>query len=111
MRAIVDDRARLQRMLDVEAALARAEAALGIIPAAAIEPIADACQAERYDIAALGEAAVASGNLAIPLVKALTAEVAKTRRRGRAATCIGARPARTSSTPRWCSNCARPSTR
>ena len=35
MRAILDDRARLQRMLDVIVALARAEAAVGIIPALA----------------------------------------------------------------------------
>jgi 3-carboxy-cis,cis-muconate cycloisomerase len=78
MRAIVDDRARLQRMLDFEAALTRAEAAIGVIPASAADPIAGACRVERYDIAALGEAAAAAGNLVIPLVQALTAEVAKT---------------------------------
>jgi 3-carboxy-cis,cis-muconate cycloisomerase len=77
MRAIVDDRARLQRMLDFEAALARAEAAVAAIPASAVEPIVAACRAELYDLAALGEQAVAAGNVAIPLVKALTAEVAK----------------------------------
>ena len=33
MRAICDDAAALQNMLDFEAALARAEAALGVIPA------------------------------------------------------------------------------
>ena len=37
MRAIVDDRARLQRMLDFEVALARAQAAVGIIPALATD--------------------------------------------------------------------------
>ena len=37
MRAILDDRARLQRMLDFEVALARAEAAVGIVPALATE--------------------------------------------------------------------------
>ncbi|MEX0751830.1 MAG: 3-carboxy-cis,cis-muconate cycloisomerase [Xanthobacteraceae bacterium] len=77
MRAVVDDRARLQRMLDFEAALARAEAAAGVIPAAAAPPIAEACRAERFDIAAIGAQAPAAGNVAIPLVKALTAEVAK----------------------------------
>ena len=77
MRAILDDRARLQRMLDFEAALARAQGALGIIPAASIEPIVDSCKAELYDLAALGEAAVAAGNVAIPMIKALTAEVEK----------------------------------
>jgi 3-carboxy-cis,cis-muconate cycloisomerase len=78
MRAILDDRARLQRMLDFEAALTRAQAALGVIPASAVEPIAGACRAERYDMAALGEAAAAAGNLVTPLIAALTAEVAKT---------------------------------
>ena len=61
MRAIVDDRARLQRMLDFEAALTRAEAAVGVVPASSVDAIAAACRAERYDIAALGEAAAAAG--------------------------------------------------
>ena len=78
MRAIMDDRARLQRMLDFEAALTRAEAAVGVVPASALDPIAGACRAELYDLAALGEAAAAAGNLAGPLIEALTAEVAKT---------------------------------
>src|SRR5262249_16288542 len=46
MRALLDDRARLQRMLDFEAALARAEAALGIVPALASDQIAAAARAE-----------------------------------------------------------------
>ena len=77
MRAVCDDLASLQNMLDFEAALARAEAATGVIPEAAAAPIAAACQAESFDLAALAEAATRSGNLAIPLVKALTASVAK----------------------------------
>jgi 3-carboxy-cis,cis-muconate cycloisomerase len=77
MRAVLDDRARLQRMLDFEAALTRAEAALAVIPALSVDAIVQACRAELYDIAAIGEAAVTAGNLAIPLIKALTAEVAK----------------------------------
>ena len=78
MRSIAGDRARLQRMLDFEATLAKAEAAVGVIPASAVDPIAAACQADRYDIAALGEEAAVAGNVAIALVQALTAEVAKT---------------------------------
>jgi 3-carboxy-cis,cis-muconate cycloisomerase len=77
MRAVLDDHARLQRMLDFEVALARAQAALGVIPALAVEPIAAAARADRYDLTALGEASVAAGNIAIPLINALTAEVAK----------------------------------
>jgi 3-carboxy-cis,cis-muconate cycloisomerase len=75
MRALVADRSRVQRMLDVEAALARAEAAVGVIPAEAAGAIADACRVELFDLAALAAAAPASGNLVIPLVKALTAQV------------------------------------
>jgi 3-carboxy-cis,cis-muconate cycloisomerase len=77
MRAVCDDEAYLQRMLDFEAALARAEAVTGIIPASAAVPIATACKASSFDLMALAEAATRSGNLAIPLVTALTAEVAK----------------------------------
>jgi 3-carboxy-cis,cis-muconate cycloisomerase len=78
VRAIVDDGARLQRMLDFEVALARAEAALGIIPALTTDRIAAAARAERYDAKTLGEEAAVAGNVAIPLIRALTAEVAKT---------------------------------
>ncbi|MGB6082238.1 MAG: 3-carboxy-cis,cis-muconate cycloisomerase [Xanthobacteraceae bacterium] len=77
MRAVCDDGAFLQDMLDAEAALARAEASVGVIPQAAAAPIAAACSAERFEIGALAEAATRAGNLAIPLVKSLTAEVAK----------------------------------
>jgi 3-carboxy-cis,cis-muconate cycloisomerase len=77
MGAVCDDTACLQNMLDFEAALARAEAAAGIIPKSAAGPIANACKAARFDVAALADAARKSGNLAIPLVKALTAEVAR----------------------------------
>ena len=74
---IFSDRGRLQGMLDFEAALARAEAAVGVVPAAAAPVIAAQCDAARLDVAALGEAAALSGNLAIPLVKQLTALVAR----------------------------------
>ena len=77
MRAVCDDAAYLQHMLDFESALARAEAAVGVIPQRAAAPIAAACRAEAFDQAELAEAATRSGNLAIPLVKALTARVAK----------------------------------
>ena len=77
MRTVCDDLSYLQHMLDFEAALARAEAATGVIPASAADIIAKSCRAESFDLAALAEAATRSGNLAIPLVKALTADVAK----------------------------------
>jgi 3-carboxy-cis,cis-muconate cycloisomerase len=77
MRAVCDDAAVLQHMLDFEAALARAEAEVGVIPASAVAPIVNACKAGAFDLTALAEAATRSGNLAIPLVKALTADVAR----------------------------------
>ena len=77
MRAVCDDVAYLQNMLDFEAALARAEAATGVIPAGAAGPIEKACKASSFDLADLAEAATRSGNLAIPLIKALTADVAR----------------------------------
>jgi 3-carboxy-cis,cis-muconate cycloisomerase len=77
MRAVCDDTAHLQHMLDFEAALARAEAAVGVIPASAVTAIEAACKADQFDLAALADAATRSGNLAIPLVKTLTAKVAK----------------------------------
>src|SRR5579859_1856270 len=77
MRAVCDDVACLQHMLDFEAALARAEVSTAVIPAGAARAITTACKAASFDFAALAEAATRSGNLAIPLVKALTAEVAK----------------------------------
>ena len=62
-------------MLDVEAALARAQADLGIIPKGAAAAIGAACRAERYDFRSIGAAAADAGNALIPMVKALTAEV------------------------------------
>ena len=74
--AIFSDEARLQGMLDFEAALARAEAEVGVIPPAAAAAIAAECRAEFFDIPTLAAADGPAGNPAIPLVKALTARVA-----------------------------------
>jgi 3-carboxy-cis,cis-muconate cycloisomerase len=63
-------------MLDVEAALAAAEAEVGVIPAAAAPAIAAHCRAEFIDLDGFAEAAAGAGNLLIPLVKRLTARVA-----------------------------------
>ena len=77
MLASVSDRAWVQAMLDVEAALARAESRLGIIPAAAADGIATHCRVDEFDIAQLGRAAVRSATPVIPLVNALRAAVPK----------------------------------
>ena len=71
----VSDRAWLQAMLDFEAALARALAAGGLIPAEHAEQIAVACRAERFDAAEIGAEAAATGNPAAPLARALRAAV------------------------------------
>ncbi len=76
MRAIFSDRGRLQGMLDFEAALARAEASVGLVPHTAVPAIEAACKAERYDVQALAQAIAVAGNSAIPLVKALGKVVA-----------------------------------
>lgn len=73
LRAIFSDHGRLQGMLDFEAALARAAAHCAAIPAAAVPAIEAACHAARYDVEALAAEAALAGNLAIPLVKQLTA--------------------------------------
>jgi len=67
-----DDVALIQAMFDFEAALSRAQAAAGMIPAASAAAIASVCKAELYDLNALAEASSRAGSLAIPLVKELT---------------------------------------
>jgi 3-carboxy-cis,cis-muconate cycloisomerase len=76
MREVFCDQGRVQAMLDFEAALARAEARVGLIPVSAVAPIEAACSAGHYDFAALGEAIATAGNSAIPLVKALGKQIA-----------------------------------
>ena len=76
MGAVFSDTGRVQGMLDFEAALARAEARVGLIPQSAVAPIEAACRAERYDFAELAEAIALAGNSAIPLVKALGRQIA-----------------------------------
>jgi 3-carboxy-cis,cis-muconate cycloisomerase len=71
----VSDRAWLQAMLDVEAALARAQARAGLLPAGHADAIGRACDAGRFDAAEIGAEATKTGNPAVPLVKALTAAV------------------------------------
>src|SRR5215831_2511634 len=77
MRAIFSDHGRLQGMLDFEAALVRAQSGLGLVPEAAAAAIVAQCRAEAFDEDALASAAANAGNLAIPLVRELTARVAE----------------------------------
>jgi 3-carboxy-cis,cis-muconate cycloisomerase len=75
VRDAVSDDAWLAAMLEVERALAVAEARAGVIPAEAASAIADACRAERFDAAAIWDAGRAPGNPVEPLVRALRDEV------------------------------------
>jgi 3-carboxy-cis,cis-muconate cycloisomerase len=76
MEAIFGTRAHLQTMLDVEAALARAAARVGLIPPEHAEAIASACRAEKFDVEAIATAGARAGTPVIPLAKALTERVA-----------------------------------
>ncbi|WP_326769758.1 3-carboxy-cis,cis-muconate cycloisomerase [Streptomyces sp. NBC_01591] len=66
------DRAFLQAMLDAEAALTRAQSALGQAPARAAASVTEAAHADLYDPRDLALRARRSGNPVIPLVAALT---------------------------------------
>ncbi|MDR3508809.1 MAG: 3-carboxy-cis,cis-muconate cycloisomerase [Caulobacteraceae bacterium] len=77
MIAVFDDEALLRGALDFEAALARAQAAEGLIPAQAAEVIIEVCASARFDVMQLAEEAAFAGTLAIPLVFRLRALVAE----------------------------------
>jgi len=74
---ILGTRSQVAAMLRVEAMIAAAQANVGLVPAEAADAIAAACEVDRYDVATLERAAGDSGNLAIPLVRALSEEVAE----------------------------------
>jgi len=71
MRAIFDDRMTVQKWLDTEVALARAEADLGIIPTDAADEIAAAGNAADYDLAAMKAEMDRTSHPIVPLVRAM----------------------------------------
>lgn len=75
MAAIFAPRAFIQRLLDFEAALARAEAAAGLITAEAAGAIAEACRADRFDLEALAHDGAAAATPVVPLLRALEAQL------------------------------------
>ena len=75
MAALFSGVGHVRRMLDFEAALARAEARAGVIPADAAESIGAACHVDLFDVPGLLRETAVAGTLAIPLAKALTAKV------------------------------------
>ncbi|MFC5848812.1 3-carboxy-cis,cis-muconate cycloisomerase [Deinococcus petrolearius] len=66
--ALYTDAAYLRRLLDVEAALARAQARLGLIPQASADAITARCADLRPDVARLGEGLLRDG---VPVVALL----------------------------------------
>ena len=74
MRAVFDDHAGLRRMLAVEAALARVEARLGLIPADAAAAITAAAERVHLDDAALAASVRMVGYPVVGLVAALSRE-------------------------------------
>lgn len=71
MRRVFDDEALLQRWLDVEAALARAEARLGLIPAAAADEISRKARVEFMDIPAITREIETTNHPIVPLIRTL----------------------------------------
>ena len=71
MRGAFDTRSMVQAWLDVEAALAAAEAVVGVIPAAAAQRIRDEARVDRYDLAALRSGIAESQHPLVPMIRAL----------------------------------------
>ena len=71
MRAVFSDENRVQKYLDFEAALARAQAKLMIIPQEACDEIVKHCDAKEYDMAKLKEATERIGYPVLPVVQQL----------------------------------------
>ncbi|MEV8593934.1 3-carboxy-cis,cis-muconate cycloisomerase [Streptomyces sp. NPDC052012] len=69
------DTAFLRALLDAEAALTRAQAALGLAPAEAAAAVSGAADPGRFDLGALAGRARGGGNPVIPLVAELTRAV------------------------------------
>ena len=67
------DGAYLQRLLDAEAALARAQAGIGVVPEQAADAITGAALAENFDLRQIALDAREGGNPVIPLAAALRA--------------------------------------
>jgi 3-carboxy-cis,cis-muconate cycloisomerase len=71
MRRIFADENRIQKYLDIEAALARAQARLGIIPQEACDEICRHCRAQEYDFAKLKAQTERIGYPVLPVVQQL----------------------------------------
>ncbi|GAB2916590.1 3-carboxy-cis,cis-muconate cycloisomerase [Streptomyces heilongjiangensis] len=76
--AATGDGAYLRALLDAEAALTRAQAALGLAPAEAATAVTGAARSGAFDVRSLAERARGGGNPVIPLVADLTEAVGAT---------------------------------
>jgi 3-carboxy-cis,cis-muconate cycloisomerase len=65
----------LQALLDFEAALARACASVGLVPAEAVDAISAACDASAYDVGEIGREMAATGTPVVPVLARLRARV------------------------------------
>jgi 3-carboxy-cis,cis-muconate cycloisomerase len=74
--AVFSDAAVLQAMLDVESALARVQARLGVVPETAARSIAAAARIDLFDSAAIARDGRASATPLVPFVTALRQRVA-----------------------------------
>jgi 3-carboxy-cis,cis-muconate cycloisomerase len=74
MRSVFSDRARLRAMLRMEAALARAQAGLGLVPDT-LAPAIETISPDDLDLEALGYGTALAGVPAIPFVKAVQARL------------------------------------
>ncbi|MDT0328321.1 lyase family protein [Nocardiopsis lambiniae] len=74
--AVVDDEAWLRALLAAEAALARAQARLGTVPAEAAEVVTEVARSDVFDVRAIALAARESANPVVAVVGALTRAVA-----------------------------------
>jgi len=73
MRAIWSDENRLRKHLDVEAALALAEAELGLIPEEAAKVIAEKAKVELLDLRAIADEVLKAKHSLMPTIRALQA--------------------------------------
>jgi 3-carboxy-cis,cis-muconate cycloisomerase len=73
MRAVWSDENRIRKCLAFEAALAKAEATLGIVPKEAAAEIAKHCDLKTIDMEKLKEATEAAGSPILPVVKQIMA--------------------------------------
>jgi 3-carboxy-cis,cis-muconate cycloisomerase len=71
------ERSFVEAMLRFEAALAQAQAGCGLIPEGAARHIVECCAIDRFDARQIAQDSGRAGSVAIPLIKALKAAVAK----------------------------------